>query len=156
MNLKMTKGASASRLDISALEEFVGKPLPQEFKAFLHEYDGADPEPNIFPPNDMVGVNRFIPAKEILRERQGIENIGAHAIPIAWASGGNFVLLNMDAGGEVEFWDHETAEITTLANSFDSFLSALRPFSVDDIELKPGQVKSAWVDPDFLKSLGDE
>ena len=158
MSIKMTKGGSASEADIAALEEFLGTTLPKELKTFLTKHDGAEPETNIFQINEQndSGVNRFIPAREVLRERERIENLASRAFPIAWAEGGNFVLIDMNAGGEVQFWDHETGDITMLANSFDSFLSALRPFDVDDIELKPGQVKSVWVDPDFLKNLGDE
>ena len=120
--------------------------------AFLGEHDGAEPETNIFSVDEQndSGVNQFIPARRILREREGLDNLAPHAIPVAWAEGGNYVLVDIDRNGEVQFWDHETSNISKLANDFDSFLSSLRPFSVDDVELKPGQVKSAWVDPDFL------
>ncbi|MBX3432813.1 MAG: SMI1/KNR4 family protein [Pirellulales bacterium] len=101
------------------------------------------------------GVNRFIPVRQILAERKNIEELSARAFPIAWAEGGNYVLIDLDAAGAVFFWDHETAESTKLADDFDGFLATLQPFNVDDIELKPGQVKSVWVDPDFLKEFGD-
>lgn len=158
MSVKITKGNSASPADVSALEEFIGASLPPAFKAFVQEYDGGKPETNTFPIGDdnEAGVNRFIPVHEMLRERDGVENLSARAFPIAWASGGNFVVLDMEADGQIAFWDHEMAEVATLANSFDSFLAALTPFNVDDVELKPGQVKNAWIDPDFLQSLDDK
>ena len=157
MNIKMTKGGSASQSEIAVLEERIGVPLPGEFRSFLADNDGAEPETNIFRINEQneSGVNRFIPARDILRERERIENIPPQAIPIAWAEGGNFVIFDIGSG-EVQFWDHETADLTRIAESFEGFLSTLQPFNPDDVELKPGQVKTAWVDPDFLKSLGEE
>jgi len=46
--------------------------------------------------------------------------------------------------------------MTFLADSFDAFFSSIKPFDVIDVNLKPGQVISAWIDPEFLKDLNDE
>jgi len=40
-----------------------------------------------------------------------------------------------------------------LASSVFEFLESLTPFDLDSVELKDGQVESAWIDPDFLKGL---
>lgn len=66
---------------------------------------------------------------------------------------GNFFLIN-EVNGAILFWDHETDETTALAVSLKVFLEALR--ELPPVHLKPGQVKSAWVDPDFLASLKKE
>jgi len=50
-------------------------------------------------------------------------------------------------GGEVLFWDHETGEFRTLADSLELFLARLeRPTSPT---LDRGQVKRVWIAPAF-------
>ena len=56
------------------------------------------------------------------------------------------------SGSSVGFWDHETHEVTVLANSESEFLSGISPPS--SVSLSPGQVKAAWLDPTFAASLG--
>lgn len=58
---------------------------------------------------------------------------------------GNYFVLGQ--GGCVQFWDHESGEFTELASSWSLFVSAL--YVPKPIELKPGQVKHVWVDPEF-------
>jgi len=62
---------------------------------------------------------------------------------------GNYFVKNLSAIG---FWDHETHEVTILANSESQFLAGVVPPS--SVNLSPSQVKSAWVDPEFAESLG--
>ena len=62
---------------------------------------------------------------------------------------GNFFLRVCD--GTVRFWDHETEEDEILAPSVRAFLSALA--APTPVQLRPGQVKSAWIDPAFLEEL---
>ena len=157
MNIKMKKCGSASQADVKAIEDHIGTSLPREYRSFLTAYDGAEPETNVvsISEKNASGVNKFIPARDILRECEGIESIPRRAIPIAWDGCGNYFILDITTG-EVLFWDHETADLTGIADSFEGFLSALRPFNDDEVELRPGQVKSAWVDPAFLRSLGGD
>jgi len=62
--------------------------------------------------------------------------------------GNYFVLLNE----AVCFWDHETGEREILSESVDDFVSGC---SVpEEVELEPGQVESAWIDPEFAKQFG--
>jgi len=73
---------------------------------------------------------------------------------VAWAEGGNYVFVDEGSNGQVFFWDHEEpAKIAKLGDNFDAFLSSLEPFDVKAIEVKPGQVKKAWINPDLLKRL---
>jgi hypothetical protein len=60
---------------------------------------------------------------------------------------GNLFIMASD--GSVRFWDHETEDETTLAASMDAFLDSLSPPT--PVALKPGQVKSVWIDPKFLE-----
>jgi hypothetical protein len=155
MKIDLKKGNTASRQEIVALERTLGESLPSEFIDFVAQHDGAEPETNIFKiETTESGVNEFIPVKAIPREMKLIENLPGRAFPVAWAEGGNYVLLNLGAGGAIFFWDHERPEnIVRLASSFRSFLESLEPFDINSIKLKPGQVQKAWIDPNFLKSL---
>lgn len=62
--------------------------------------------------------------------------------------GNYFVLLNE----AVCFWDHETDETEVLSNSIDDFVSKCS--ALEEVELEPGQVESAWIDPEFAKKFG--
>lgn len=155
--IKIDKSRAASVNDISALEKTLGIVLSIGFKAFLKEYDGAEPESNIFQINNTnnSGVNEFIPVQMILKEREHIENIPPRAFPFAYAEGGNYLILDLNDKEDVLFWDHETAELIKLSNSFEEFLSDLQPFSVNDVVLESGEVGNVWIDPDFLKDNPD-
>jgi hypothetical protein len=154
MKVKLSKGKPASGEKISAIEVALGGPVSDSFRRFVETNDGAEPETNVFKISDgnESGVNQFIPVSEILHERNRIENIPKRAYPVAWAEGGNYVFVDEGRSGAVFFWDHELPqEIVQLAPSFSSFLEILEPFDVNTIELKPGQVKKVWIDPEFLK-----
>lgn len=69
-------------------------------------------------------------------------------IPFAQDDCGNFFVRD---NGTFYFLDHETDELTLLASSEDEFLAGIHP--IQPVELKPGQVKSAWINPDFLKKF---
>jgi hypothetical protein len=159
MKIKFKRGRTALDADIRCFEIELGFGVSDSFKAFVAEFDGCEPETNIFKiseDNDS-GVNRFIPIKEIGKERKNIENLPIWAYPVAWAEGGNYVYIDQGENGAVFFWDHEDPEnVFKLAENFESFLSVLKPFDASSIELKPRQVKSSWIDPDFLKSLGSD
>jgi hypothetical protein len=130
--------------------------LPNSFLAFIRQHDGAEPETNIFKIGSAneSGVNGFIPVRKIPDERANIENLPSTAFPVAWAEGGNYVFVDA-ASGAVYFWDHEQPEAPVqMASDFAAFAEMLEPFDPGSIKLRPGQVKSAWIDPDFLKSLG--
>ena len=158
MGVKIGSTCAAEEADIISIEQAAGMSLPEQLKQFFRTHDGAEPETNIFDiesSNDS-GVNRFIPARQILSEQKKVAGLSLSTIPIAWAEGGNLVVMDVRQGS-VMFWDHETDDTTWLANSLGEFLEeTLRPFSLDDIELKPGQVKRVWVDPKLLEELEDD
>jgi hypothetical protein len=156
MKIKLTKGKPASEETCVSLQSALGCHLSDSFKSFLRDNDGAEPETNILKITNKneSGVNRFIPVREILKERTHIENIPDKAYPVAWAEGGNYVFVDEEKDGAVFFWDHEAPEnIVKLAPNFGAFLDLLEPFDIKKIELKPGQVKKVWIDPEFLKRL---
>lgn len=154
MKIGLKGGRVASERDIVALETLIGQPLDNDFRKFIAENDGAIPESNAFPVNGISnfgGINEFTLVKNIISERSCLESIGDHAYPIALSEGGNYVVLDQGQGGAIFFWDHEIDEFSQIADSFTEFLELIEPFDERSIKLAPGQVKSAWIDPDFLK-----
>jgi hypothetical protein len=147
--------APVSSMESQAFEQSVGARLPDDYKRFLAQHNGSEPETNIFRIDDTndSGVNGFIPFAQIPAERALInEELPDRAIPVAWAEGGNYVFLHLQQNGSAFFWDHEDPEQPTkLSDTFSEFLDLLKPFDVSSIELKPGQVKSVWIDPDLLR-----
>ena len=105
MKVKLTKGRTAPQDEIAALQRKLGEPLPSEFIEFVALNDGAEPETNIFKIEAAKdsGVNRFISVKEIAGEMPRIENLPGRSFPVAWAEGGNYVFVNLSAGGAVFF-----------------------------------------------------
>src|SRR5437588_6280854 len=131
MKIKLHNGKPVSEESILALEIALGYRLADSFRAFVRTHDGAKPETNIFKisATNESGVNRFIPLNEIQKERTRIEHLPRRAYPVAWAEGGNYVLIDEDRNSAVFFWDHEVPEVPAkLANSFDAFLDLLEPF----------------------------
>ncbi len=63
-------------------------------------------------------------------------------------SGNYFIEINES----VCFWYHETSETEFLASSLDKFISGCS--KPEAVELKPDQVESVWVDPEFAKQFG--
>jgi SMI1 / KNR4 family (SUKH-1) len=147
----------ASEVDLCALEARLEAQLPSDYRQFLLAHNGGEPETNEFSipgTSNASGVNAFMSVSEICEhlDRYG-DRFPMGVVPIAFAEGGNLVLLEVD-NGRVLFWDHELEgadPIFNLASSFDDFWQQLRDFDPTTVVLKPGQVKSVWVDPDLLK-----
>ncbi|NOI67057.1 SMI1/KNR4 family protein [Vibrio sp. 99-8-1] len=156
MKIKLSKPLAISSHDIDDFIQETGVDLPEEFAKFLLEYNGARPETNIFSITELneSGVDKFIPLSLMIEESARLENIGASTFPIAWAEGGNYVVINFDKEASVYFWDHEEpSQEFLLAKGIYKFLEKLEAFDPESVVLKDGQIESAWIDPDFLKSL---
>ncbi|WP_034382080.1 SMI1/KNR4 family protein [Herbaspirillum sp. CF444] len=69
-------------------------------------------------------------------------------VPFAIDDSGNFFVRDNQS---IYFLDHETDELTVLAISEADFLAGL--CSPQPVELTKGQVKSAWINPEFLKKI---
>jgi hypothetical protein len=65
--------------------------------------------------------------------------------PFAGDDCGNLFAASIN--GHIAFWDHETGEITKLADSFGEFSKHCT--KDDDVELEEGQVISTWANPKF-------
>ena len=136
---------------MAIVEQQLGYLLPREYKEFIAIADGAEPELNTFridETNDS-GVNQFIPVSDLLSVQRRLKGRwDSSMIPVAWAEGGNYVLIHRN--GTVHFWDHELGNTSLLAGTFEQFLECLEPFDLTSVKLKPGQVTRVWVDPSFL------
>ena len=155
MKVQMKRGRQAQSVDIDRLEQEIGGALPTAFLDFVREHDGAKPDINIFKVGNgnECGVNGFIPVREILVARAHMGDLPSTTFPIAWAEGGNYVYIDVATAGAVYFWDHEQPTRLELAPDFSAFIDQLEPFDPRSVQLKAGQVKSSWIDPDFLESL---
>jgi hypothetical protein len=150
MSITIPKTTSRPPASIATLEKAYGI-IPASYKAFLNHHDGAEPEDNFFKVDAQRSgdVERFIPASEIMRVRNSVEGFPKNMLPFAEASCGNLVYMN-PAKGTIYFWDHEIDSWDVkVADSFEEFLAMLERFDNSQINLKPGQVKRIWVDPNF-------
>jgi len=157
MNIRIRKTQPpASTEELKNLELNLGIALPESYRGFLSEYNGATPESNIFTVSerDHGGISQFIPCSEILEEKNLVVDVFPnHVIPIAWSAGGNYVCIDL-TDSSVLFWDHEEYDhLRHLASSLDEFLHMLTPFDISTVELKPEQVISVWIAPGFLESI---
>ncbi len=155
--IRMEHARPVSRRDLDTFERVMRANLPDQYREVLLSYNGAKPEANIFVipgTSNESGVNEFIPLDEIAAEGKRVDGVARRFIPVAWAEGGNYICIDLDAGGEVFFWDHERPSgPLKMADDWSAFVNMLQRFDVTSVTLKPGQVKSARIDPDFLKSL---
>jgi len=154
--LKLYKGKTANVKTVRKLETRLGIALSDPFRKFVFSNDGAIPEANKFIGNEELGcgVDAFISVEEIWHEKSLLNNLNQLAYPIAWAAGGNYIVIDPNSKNEVFFWDHEVENsLTYLAENFDEFLKNLVAFDLKILEDSPRKVISGWVDPDFLKSL---
>ncbi|WP_444959735.1 SMI1/KNR4 family protein [Microbulbifer sp. VVAC002] len=156
MRVKFSKPKAVEERDIDYLAVALGCSMPVDIKDFFLEFNGSKPESNIFKltKNNSSGVNKLIPVSEVLNERKYLDHVGKGVFPVAVAEGGNYVVIDLDKNQEVYFWDHEEPQnMVKLAGNIYEFLDSLIPFDTNSIELKEGQVESAWIDPEFLKRL---
>lgn len=156
--------------DLVHFELSIGLKLPEEYRYFLLLNNGGEPETNEFDipnQNNSCGVNKFLGVNEIKNEKINLgSRLVESALPIAYAECGNLVCITLgEKNGEIYFWDHELEannnelpswkNMFFLASSFDEFLHSLRKFDPSQIKLEPEQVESVWIDPGFLKDLGE-
>ncbi len=158
MRIALKGGQRAASSDIAALELEIGEPLDAVYRKFIHGNDGALPTQNCFPVNQiagMGGITRFISVKDVVAERQYVDDIAQNAYPIAFSEGGNYVVLDQSRGGAIFFWDHEVEEgMSKIADDFDAFMEMLEPFDLSDIDTSADEGATVWVDPEFLKKFG--
>jgi hypothetical protein len=144
------------RLQPREIEEFereTGHRIPEDYKRFLLKANGGEPELKAFTfhrtngREDEGAVWRFIglndgreqDLKYFVRVFLDGHRIPKDLFPIGNGGGGNLILMGASGrrAGHVYFWDHnweaEEGDLPTddnvypVADSFESFLSSLRP-----------------------------
>jgi len=93
---------------------------------------------------DEFEVRVLFPVTSWQRHTQPCRQAGS--LVVAEDSCGNFFLCAPD--GSVSFCDHETDEETVLSATMEEFCDSL--VAPTPIALRPEQVKSIWIDPEFL------
>jgi hypothetical protein len=167
-----TPGSKIDALAIENVEREFSRRLPDDYKQFLLEFNGGKPETNEFDVpatktgsgvNFVYGILATGRDGDLVHEQRLLKDrLPSGVIAIADAEGGNRVCLSLrnEDFGTVFFWDHEleseedkAAGLAQVAVSFDGFFAQLRKFDPQNVQLQPGQVKHAWINPEFLKNL---
>ena len=149
MNIKVLRYKKVANNNLEDIEKKFVVPFPDDYRDFLLKYDGAIPEDNLFNNDSRVSVEYFVPVSEIATLAENIEGFPSGAWPIASGGGGDYIYIRQ-SDKSVFYWNHEIEDGDfKLASSFGDFLANLKPFDTSSIQLKPEQVKSSWVDPDF-------
>ncbi len=120
------------------LEQLVGAPLPESYKAFLRFSNGGHPELDSFPVAEWDGynasVNKFFRLTDDPTDVGSLRWIYAYRpkptlLPIARDGGDNLLCLSVAPSdyGAVYFWTHDEpdAEAGRVADSFEEFLDLL-------------------------------
>lgn len=158
--------------DIANVERQFARHLPDDYKRFLLEFNGGEPETNRFdvPATGTASAVRFFYSilsaekdDDLVHEQRLLRGrLSDGMLAIAEDGCGNRICLSLTPGdsGTVYFWDHEfereddlTAPLAKLAASFDSFFVSLQKFDPAGSDLAPEQVEHVWVDPEFIRSL---
>jgi hypothetical protein len=150
VSVRIPKTSQPSDEDLRNLSIAVGHDLPQTYVDFVRVHDGAEPESNsVRLRQNESGVRRFISAREASSVLSDVDGFPSAVVPLAEDGCGNFFYVDPKSGG-VHFWDHELDGPDELvAADLNGFLEKLAQFDAAQFKLAPGQVRSAWVNPDF-------
>jgi cell wall assembly regulator SMI1 len=138
----------ATQESIQRLEREIGHNLPDDYRRFLADFNGGEPEPSVFTFATNEGqsdssVRYFLALDPNVRNynvgdflKRYRDRLPKGVIPIACDSFGNLVLIDVGAKatGNVYFWDHEKENmkeatwdnISIVAKSFTAFEHALQ------------------------------
>ena len=147
--------------DLARIEDKMGRPLPEAYRAFLLENNGGRPNPDTidipeahFSPTDVkifYGLYDEIDAGNLLWRLDWLEGcLENHLLPIAGDSGANsfFLVLDDEDYGNVYYFD--AAEIPPrpyfVAKDFNEFLSKIYEYKDDEDDEQPLPASSSNAD----------
>ena len=127
--------------DIARLERMVGRPLPTEYRDYLHQHDGGRLVDNSEGVNEIFGVGPEAPEWSNMWQKLGVyaERVPQWLLPVASDALGNLfaVSLRDTDRGTVWFWNHEREadedeppseeNIRRMAPNWGAFLESLGP-----------------------------
>ncbi|MBE3665694.1 hypothetical protein BOO30_07335 [Vibrio navarrensis] len=154
MKIKYSKSKPIREEEFEFFSQELGSNFSEKLKQFFINFNGSKPQDNVFKisHDNECGIDEFIPFSKILEERKYLYHVDSKVIPIAWAEGGNYIVVDLDNCESVYFLDHEEPQrLVKLATDIYEFLSEIKPFNLKEFVLKEGQVKSGWINPELLK-----
>jgi hypothetical protein len=154
-------------------EETLGVTLPDEYLALLRVRNGGctsdafkahpAPEPTSWardhvPFDSMLGIGAngegMLQSPELLREWEMPDGLVLLTGDGHWWIALDYRLSGPEGVPSVVWFDNEVGEDIQLARDFKTFIEGLRreeEFESEKVNLEPGQVRSAWIDPDLLR-----
>ena len=158
--LKITRAKGkrrATELQITKLEGQIGSKLPAEYRAFLLEQNGGEPDPffigvNGHPHIKNVGVGYILGLHSKAEPYQSLRYAVEHRLPVLpngqlpIAGAGDIISISLSKNpGRIYLWDHEALDCSDedeegkasfkmshgylLAGSFDEFLTRIAAFT---------------------------
>lgn len=150
-NIDFRDAVPVRQCELDALEAHYGVSLLPAILEFYRQFNGAK-----LPLNELAGsegnvaLNQFIPASEVLYEVRIFEFSNRGELPIAWAEGGNYVVVDV-LDGKVYFVDHEVHDGGLLiAPTIEQLLQNLMSSAPAS---GPSSGKILQIDPDFLRRI---
>jgi len=145
LEMKTSRGP-IDPLQVAALEQYLGHPLPTPYRQFLLEYNGGRPKSDgyyVWQIKQHVLVDGFYsicekPADSLLVHYAIYQGrMPRNLLPIGWDPFGNQYVISLygEDTGKVYFWHHEHEyldgrepdyhNVSPIADSFDQFAAAL-------------------------------
>ncbi|MBK9259821.1 MAG: SMI1/KNR4 family protein [Polyangiaceae bacterium] len=141
-------GRKLSVDDLARVEQSIGRPLPEQYGAFLLAHNGGRPRPNLidihgadFKGTDISvfhGIDDSTESCDLLWNLEVLEGCKDNKLlPIACDSGGNIFMLDLskEHHGEVLYFD--SAEVPPrpyfLAKDFNGFLAQIRDWTPEEL-----------------------
>lgn len=133
--------------ELSRFESRLGAKLPESYRSFLLQYNGATWVDKRFLVSPSEGssnihhVHGIHQGPEYRQLESAIERFRGRmpdwCIPIADDEAGNQVCISVreDDKGRIYFWDHETNELVLVSATFEQFLESLSPEPVSADEM---------------------
>lgn len=164
----------------AVFEEFLAKEnlhINETYISFLEIHNGGQPESNIvktkdsteeFSINDIYGVGLEEYSNIIDVYYRYKDRMPVGYLAIAYTEGGNLVCIDTNVEstslGAIYLWDHDNelpddefkSEIYCVSDTFTDFIEMIHEYDGKDIEELGYEVKSVWIDPDFLNEINNK